>query len=205
MAAPAPDDLSVFWYTYSTISQTLASAFGFLVAVCLYQLQALGTSLSGRMSAMRNWPNSPTNSHIGTSLLYGGTCKEFRDLVKQHGHSDSHVRVAEKARRDREFEQFCANIEAMDVINQAIRGSLHITTVTIICSIVFMSLTNYRFISNFNFASIMLFPTVALSILCLASYVLLALAVTWQASAIKRLKGFWDRLPEPPDPPGGTP
>jgi hypothetical protein len=34
-------DYSPFYYTYSTISQTLASAFGFLGAVMLYQLQQL--------------------------------------------------------------------------------------------------------------------------------------------------------------------
>ena len=34
-------DHSVFYYTYSTVAQTLAGAFGFLVAVVLYQMQNL--------------------------------------------------------------------------------------------------------------------------------------------------------------------
>jgi hypothetical protein len=37
---PAPD-YSVYYYSYSTIAQTLAGAFGFLAAIVLYRLQAL--------------------------------------------------------------------------------------------------------------------------------------------------------------------
>jgi hypothetical protein len=38
---PVTPDLSVFYYSYSTIAQTLAGAFGFLAAIVLYRLQAL--------------------------------------------------------------------------------------------------------------------------------------------------------------------
>lgn len=36
---------NAYFYTYSTIAQTLAGAFGFLVAVVLYRLQMLNNSL----------------------------------------------------------------------------------------------------------------------------------------------------------------
>jgi hypothetical protein len=38
-------DRNVFYYSYSTIAQTLAGAFGFLAAVVLYRLQALNGQL----------------------------------------------------------------------------------------------------------------------------------------------------------------
>ena len=41
----APPDLSVYYYTYSTLAQALAGAFGFLAAVVLYRLQALNGQL----------------------------------------------------------------------------------------------------------------------------------------------------------------
>ncbi len=36
-------DITVYFYTYSTIAQTLAGAFGFLVAVILYLIQGIST------------------------------------------------------------------------------------------------------------------------------------------------------------------
>ena len=38
-------DLNAFYYAYSTIAQTLAGAFGFLMAVVLYQMQRLEASM----------------------------------------------------------------------------------------------------------------------------------------------------------------
>jgi hypothetical protein len=44
--ASAPvNDLSVFYYTYSTVPQTLAGAFAILTAVVVYQMQSIGASL----------------------------------------------------------------------------------------------------------------------------------------------------------------
>ena len=42
-----------FYYTLSTISQTLAGAFGFLVAVVLYRMQSIKDSLPMRRKAGR--------------------------------------------------------------------------------------------------------------------------------------------------------
>lgn len=43
---PPEVDPSVFWYTFSAIPQTLASAFAFLLAVILYRIQATEGTLS---------------------------------------------------------------------------------------------------------------------------------------------------------------
>lgn len=45
LAQNAATDYNVFFYTYSTIAQSLAGAFGFLAAVVLYRLQALNGQL----------------------------------------------------------------------------------------------------------------------------------------------------------------
>jgi len=44
-------DYSVFYYTYSTIAQTLAGAFGFLVAVVLYRIQTLTARMQQKLSS----------------------------------------------------------------------------------------------------------------------------------------------------------
>jgi hypothetical protein len=46
------DDYSVFYYTYSTIAQTLASAFGFLAAVVLYQLQEFSVWIDDNIQSL---------------------------------------------------------------------------------------------------------------------------------------------------------
>src|ERR1700744_1205333 len=44
-AVSPPVDSNLFYYSYSTIAQTLAGAFGFLAAVVLYRLQALSNQI----------------------------------------------------------------------------------------------------------------------------------------------------------------
>jgi hypothetical protein len=45
-------DPNVYYYSYSTLAQALAGAFGFLAAVVLYRLQALNSQLQGIASSM---------------------------------------------------------------------------------------------------------------------------------------------------------
>ncbi len=44
------------YYTLSTISQTLAVAFGFLLAVVVYRMQAIGDGLPGKAGAFEEIP-----------------------------------------------------------------------------------------------------------------------------------------------------
>src|SRR4051812_5202612 len=66
-------DYSVFYYTYSTIAQTLAGAFGFLTAIALYQMQ-------GKANMAQNLEQYMT-MHFGTqesagALRWWATLKE---------------------------------------------------------------------------------------------------------------------------------
>jgi hypothetical protein len=49
------------YYTLSTISQTLAGAFGFLLAVVLYRMQAIGNGLPGKAGAFEEIPPLPAS------------------------------------------------------------------------------------------------------------------------------------------------
>jgi hypothetical protein len=44
-------DVNAFYYTLSTICQTLGGAFGFLVAIALYQMQRLGQVIRNELNA----------------------------------------------------------------------------------------------------------------------------------------------------------
>ncbi|HVS71183.1 MAG TPA: hypothetical protein VHQ47_08010 [Phycisphaerae bacterium] len=57
----APDhviDPSVYYYTYSTIAQAVAGAFGFLAAVVLYRLQALNTQMEALATNLMGDPRT---------------------------------------------------------------------------------------------------------------------------------------------------
>src|SRR6266540_2082231 len=79
-----PDlDYSVYFYTYSTIAQTLAGAFGFLVAVVLYLLQGINTHISN--CAMTLVANSPADRHRLRRLHSSGRWDEMIRLHVESG------------------------------------------------------------------------------------------------------------------------
>ena len=51
-----PVDPNVFFYTFSTVAQALAGAFGFLAAIVLYQLQSLNTQLRDMATRLMDDP-----------------------------------------------------------------------------------------------------------------------------------------------------
>lgn len=63
-------DSSIFYYTYSTIAQTLAGAFGFLAAVVLYRLQALSNQLQTSATQLIGDPRTFTIEPFRTLVAY---------------------------------------------------------------------------------------------------------------------------------------
>ncbi|HUO08476.1 MAG TPA: hypothetical protein VM008_09280 [Phycisphaerae bacterium] len=51
-------DPNVFFYSYSTIAQTLAGAFGFLAAIVLYRLQALNSHMENHATRIIGDPST---------------------------------------------------------------------------------------------------------------------------------------------------
>src|SRR4051794_24795090 len=84
-----PDDLTVIWYTYSTIAQTLASAFGFLTAVCLYQVQSINGSLTWRAEDyLAGRVKNPPGRNVVYFLVRTGKFDEFRRHIATYGFVD---------------------------------------------------------------------------------------------------------------------
>ena len=64
-------DANAFYYTYSTICQTLAGAFGFLVAVVLYQIQSVTAGFEVMLNEagkQRIWPDE--NKWLGSRAIH---------------------------------------------------------------------------------------------------------------------------------------
>src|SRR5579872_7372975 len=72
----APD---VYFYTYSTIAQTLAGAFGFLVAVVLYLIQGINSHIGNCAAALV--ANSPADRNRLRQLQSGS---RWDDMIRLH-------------------------------------------------------------------------------------------------------------------------
>jgi hypothetical protein len=55
-------DVNAFYYTFSTICQTLSGAFGFLVAITLYEMQRLGTVIRNELFQGRSYRTNPKDN-----------------------------------------------------------------------------------------------------------------------------------------------
>jgi hypothetical protein len=191
-------DLSVFWYSHSTICQTLASAFGFLAAVCLYQMQGITSSLVQSIPRLRSHINYRDKA---VHMEEVGEFREFKEYVKKHGFiSDLNPIAADEIRAM--FSSYVERIRYLDVLTMSLRNSLFATAGTILGSLICMALTNAEWVSNFWAAWAMLAVMILATIVCGASYVLLALTVVGETGAINRLERFRGFVKGLPDEPG---
>jgi len=66
----SPGDPAVFYYSYSTIAQTLAGAFGFLAAIVLYRLQALNAQMENHAIRLMGDPRTFVIEPFRTLFAY---------------------------------------------------------------------------------------------------------------------------------------
>jgi hypothetical protein len=195
----APVDLSVFWYTYSTIARTLASAFGFLTAVCLYQLQNLNEIIRNTSEQTQR------NAH---SLIQPDEAqiKQLRKYIET-GNIDSYILDYEKLELEKRphdpahgdsqeraifwFSQLKSAVRQVKTIEKSLKYSLIITSATIVLSVIVMSITNTEVIHDFTASCILLFIIVGLMIHCIVGYLLLAMTLVTGAKGAENLERFW--------------
>ncbi len=70
MDAPTVMDPSVYYYSYSTLAQSLAGAFGFLAAVVVYRLQALNTQMERTIAGFMGDPHTFNMEPFRTLFAY---------------------------------------------------------------------------------------------------------------------------------------
>jgi len=138
-------DYTVFYYGHSTIGQTLASAFSFIVAVALFRIQAISSSepvvfqnALAMFKAVREdkLKGETQASELEEKILYG---------VKHLA-------------------------ETRENIKKSLRYSLYWTSGTIIACLVLMPLTNSSMIGNPYAASVLLALTVMAGIYSITTY-----------------------------------
>lgn len=194
-----PPDLSVFWYTHSTICQTLASAFGFLTAVGLYQMQALGASMVSIMNLLRSWTNDTEGRHI--TMEYSHDIWSFENYVDQKGFRPD--RLIPSHYKDM-YDNYKLKMRTLRILQKSLRCSLVYTSGTIAWSLASLYLTNSEMVTSFGGASAMVAVASIFFVICGASYVLFALTLVGEPGAVERLERFWDSMKLPSEESGNA-
>jgi hypothetical protein len=132
-------DYSPFYYTYSTISQTLAGAFGFLGAVVIYRTQAI-ESLIGELASVVEGATSEATQTTLKRLRLQGDWAEFVRTVRSEGTPGkvwsgwgTHVEC---------LEELEPRVGQLTAIKKSLGRSLFNTAGTIAACLVCMPLTN---------------------------------------------------------------
>jgi hypothetical protein len=143
-STPPAVDFSVFWYAYSTIAQTLAGAFGFLVAVVLFRLQTLDSqwiaaaeemikALTGQLDRGRfRWLIRERNI---TQFLSEYSVELTKYEAKNSGNQNHAKSISGMVGEMRRY------LQTRDDIRKALKWSLWMSTAAIIMCFLFLPLT----------------------------------------------------------------
>jgi hypothetical protein len=127
-------DFGNFWYAYSTIAQTLAGSFGFLVAVALYQMQGIAGNFRGRMEFLfANLFTAPERPKELVEALLRDDAERF-------------VAIAQTLAHDPQFEDryitLSLDVRRLRKIKDRLRLSILLTGPTIVACFGLMPFTN---------------------------------------------------------------
>jgi len=163
-------DYSLFYYTYSTIAQTLAGAFGFLIAAVLYQRQALSSRLSSVAELLESKPDlASIEKDRLRNLKIREEWVEYLRIARELRFGPRGTRSGETEIEEL-FERFQEDVDKLSSISKRFQWSLVFTGVTITACFILMPLTNKSVIGNPYLAGFFLIVTVAVAIANLWTY-----------------------------------
>lgn len=169
-------DLSVFFYTYSTIAQTLAGAFGFLVAVVLYRMQAIAMDMQGSGAEFETCTAAP---HSGLKQM---RAREQWDRYVEHAEGVLGGYHPPGARSREELKDGLGRVkDALTILKStksSLRRSLYWTAGTIVASLTLLPATYWLASWDTRLPWILLVAAVASAIFTISTYVRLAVGTT---------------------------
>lgn len=171
------DDLisSVYFYTYSTIAQTLAGAFGFLVAVVLYLIQGINASISTFATALV--ANSPADRNRLRQLHSGGRWDDMIRLHAEAGQQNPALTDQMNQYTDEQFQDMRREVARLGAVRHDLSHSMFMTGLVIMASIVSMPLTAFFFHPRDPAAVTLLTVTIIAAMFCIRGYLRLMVNV----------------------------
>ena len=172
---PEVIDCSVYFYTYSTIAQTLAGAFGFLVAVVLYLIQGINVHIGNCAQALV--ANSPADRNRLRQLQSGGRWDEMIRLHAEAGQKNVALTSETNRYTDEQFQEMRREVARLGTIRRELGRSMLMTGIVIIASIIAMPLTAFFFAPKHPAAVLLLTVTIVAAMFCIRGYLRLMVNV----------------------------
>jgi len=168
-------DATVYFYTYSTIAQTLAGAFGFLVAVVLYLIQGINSHISDCAGALV--ANSPADRNRLRQLHSGGRWDEMIRLHAEAGQQNPALTGETNRYTDEQFQEMRREVLRLSGVRRELSRSMYMTGIVILASIAGMPLTAFFFSPTAPTAVALLTITIIASMFCIRGYLKLMVNV----------------------------
>lgn len=127
------------YYTLSTISQTLAVAFGFLLAVVVYRMQAIGNGLPGKTGDFEEIPPLAGQRHPFDELRRRADWAGYIDLATRK--LDAITGVEDREKAVALLREIKADVNRVGAIKLDVDWSLRWTGGTIIACLILLPLT----------------------------------------------------------------
>jgi hypothetical protein len=172
---PEVVDISVYFYTYSTIAQTLAGAFGFLVAVVLYLIQGINVHIGNCAATLV--ANSPADRNRLRQLQSGGRWDEMIRLHAEAGQQNAALSSETNRYTDEQFQEMRKEVVRLSKIRRELSGSMFMTGLVILASIIGMPLTAFCFRPTAPTAVSLLTVTIIAAMFCIRGYLKLMVNV----------------------------
>jgi len=168
-------DHAVYFYTYSTIAQTLAGAFGFLVAVVLYLIQGINKHISNCAATLV--ANSPADRNRLRQLHDGSRWDEMIRLHAEAGQQNPALTSETNLFTDEQFQEMRREVLRLANVRRELARSMYMTGLVILASIVGMPLTAFFFAPTDAMAVLLLTVTIVASMFCIRAYLKLMVNV----------------------------
>jgi hypothetical protein len=168
-------DINVYFYTYSTIAQTLAGAFGFLVAVILYLIQGISTHIGNCAAALV--ANSPADRNRLRQLQSSARWDEMINLHAQAGQQNPALTSETNLFTDEQFQEMRREVLRLANVRRELGRSMYMTGLVILGSIVGMPLTAFFFEPKDPAAVSLLTVTIVAAMFCIRGYLKLMVNV----------------------------
>ncbi len=168
-------DSTVYFYTYSTIAQTLAGAFGFLVAVVLYLIQGINAHISNCAETLV--VNSPADRNKLRQLRSSGRWDEMIRLHADAGQQNPALTGETNRFTDEQFQEMRREVVRLATVRRELGRSMYMTGVVILAAICGMPLTAFFFSPTAPTAVGLLTITIVASMFCIRGYLKLMVNV----------------------------
>lgn len=160
--------IEVYFYTYSTIAQTLAGAFGFLVAVVLYLIQGITAHISHCATTVA--ANSPADRNQLRQLQSSGRWDEMIRLHAEAGQHNPALTSETNRFTDDQFQEMRREVLRLANVRRELSQSMYMTGLVILTSIISMPLTSFFFAPEHPTAASLLTITIVAAMFCIRGY-----------------------------------